>query len=73
MPEPCQECGKKATINYQLVWIRWNIKEDGEIDTSNPSYKNCDENNFYCERCYVREVLDWSEETINSVYGEVSE
>ena len=73
MSESCQCCGKPAEINYQLVWIRWNIKEDGEVDSNNPIFKNCDQNNWYCERCYAKEVLDMTDEQINNVYGEASE
>ncbi len=49
----CKVCGKPATVNYQLVWIQWNIDKQGLF--SNPEYHNCVENEFYCDNCWNKE------------------
>lgn len=50
----CQVCDKPATVNYQLVWVQWNIDEEGNFDDS--EYHNCKENNFYCDDCWNKEM-----------------
>ncbi len=46
----CENCGDPAEVNYQLVWVSWDIAKDG--DYKNQDFHNTDENEFWCSRCW---------------------
>lgn len=59
----CQYCDKPATVNYQLVWVKWDINSEGKF--SNQEYKNIDTDEWYCDRCYHKEIEMWDEEDLD--------
>ena len=65
--EKCQMCGKSATVNYQLVWVRWVIFKDGSFSRE-PDFKNVDTNEWYCDRCYAKEINMWDEEDLDRAF-----
>lgn len=53
----CENCGDPAEVNYQLVWVSWSIKPDGDYE--NQEFHDSDTNEFWCSRCWE---LDRNEE-----------
>ncbi len=52
----CDKCKAPATINWQLVWVRWDVDKDGDLMSNPTRYGNCHENQFYCDKCYKEEL-----------------
>jgi len=50
----CDKCGKPATKNLQQIYIVYKITNNGDFKEEN-SWSSGD-NNFYCDKCYEREV-----------------
>lgn len=50
----CQDCGKQATINLQNTWSKWSITNDEKFERVKEW--EGDENSFYCEDCYEKEM-----------------
>lgn len=50
----CDGCGKPAVYNLQRNWHLYDITPEGYFQ-SNDEW-NDDENSFYCEECYEKEM-----------------
>lgn len=46
----CENCGDPANVNYQLVWVSWDILPDG--DYKNQEFHSEDRGEFWCSRCW---------------------
>ena len=53
----CGNCGDPAEVNYQLVWVSWDIRKDGSFNDQN--FHGVDTDEFWCSRCWE---LDRAEE-----------
>ncbi|MCP4651669.1 MAG: hypothetical protein GY853_16530 [PVC group bacterium] len=60
----CSKCSNEATVNWQLVWTRWDVDKDGDLRTFPTEYGNCIDNQFFCDRCYAEsleeEIWRWN-------------
>lgn len=50
----CEICGKIATKNVQTTWHEYDIEKDGDFKEVNSW--DADENHFYCDKCYDKEM-----------------
>ncbi len=46
----CGNCGDPAEVNYQLVWVSWDITPDGSY--KNQEFHQEDTGEFWCSRCW---------------------
>jgi len=46
----CGKCGDPAEVNYQPVWVSWDINPDG--DFKNQDFCNVDTDEWWCSRCW---------------------
>lgn len=48
-----KNCNKKATKNYQIISVVWEINKNGDYSEA-PEYTGdyCEDNVFYCDKCY---------------------
>ena len=53
----CGNCGDPAEVNYQLIWVSWDITLEGGY--INQEFHQEDRGEFWCSRCWE---LDRAEE-----------
>ena len=47
----CDDCNKKAVVNYQTTWVKYNIDKKGNYDEGEILYYDGNENKHFCKKC----------------------